>query len=488
MEALITQTHRILHQMRSGIGASWHAIEEPVQGHGGSAWGANPRPEDESAWQSIYKHASWLGMTFSRVEIEQRMYQPQQDRFTFDGFEMRVLYRILDWCERNGADVLLQQMWSNVRWNAHTELLGSPNSVLKSSPKNLEAFADGIIALVHHLVRIKGYTCIKYLCLNNEPGHSWSWYQDKNMDPQSITPALRLVAQKLQENNLEVALTGPDWTDLPPLDKNLIDFSTYIDAYDIHSYNANFDWRKDGFLSSDWPLGGYPMQTAIDRLAEWVHFAHEQGKPFLLSEMGSMQFGWGGDHPGPGKFDAGLKDVQMIIRGMNIGIDAFNRWSFNNRGNLDGQWQLIDTWDAENITLLNTFQPHPNVFYLYGLISRLTPKAPSIFECQVKGGHDGDYQRLFAACNGNEKVTNLLVTNDSYEEIDVKIHLNEQLAPTFFLYELNESEHADQVFVDTTPTKVEIVDGVLQVGVKPKSLYVLSSQYLKHHSPSPIIE
>ena len=31
---------------------------------------------------------------------------------------MRILYRILDWCQRNKADVFLQQMWGNVRWNA----------------------------------------------------------------------------------------------------------------------------------------------------------------------------------------------------------------------------------------------------------------------------------------------------------------------------------------------------------------------------------
>ena len=66
------------HRMRGGIGASWHAIEAniPVEGdrsHGGSGWGANPPPEDDLAWQAVYRHADWLGLDFCRVELEQRM-------------------------------------------------------------------------------------------------------------------------------------------------------------------------------------------------------------------------------------------------------------------------------------------------------------------------------------------------------------------------------------------------------------------------------
>ena len=474
---------RIIHHMKSGIGASWHAIEEPVQGHGGSAWGANPRPEDSDAWESIFSYASWLGMGFCRVELEQRMYQPQRNRFTFEGYEMRILYRILDWCEAHHTDVFLQQMWSNVRWNAHDALLGSPNSVLKSSPKDLEAFSDGIVALLHHLIRVRGYTCIKYVCLTNEPGHPWSWFQDEHMKPDKLTEALRSVYEKLKKVGLEVSLAGPDWTDLPQLDESQIDFDSYIGAYDIHSYNANFDWRKEGFESSDWPLGGYSLSTAMDRIKDWVDYAHERGKPFFLSEMGSMQFGWGGDHPGPGKFDAGLKDVQTLIRGMNIGVDAFNRWSFNNRGNLDGQWQLIDTWNPEEICLLDTFHPHPNVFYLYGLISRITPKASKIYKCEVIGGADTSYQRIYASCAGNKSQKNIYLTNDSDNEFSGRIELAQHKNEPWYVYEVYQEKHADRVEIDTTPRPVEQEGNGLDIQLKPKSLYIFSTKYLAHHEP-----
>ncbi|MEM6628030.1 MAG: hypothetical protein AAF694_00080 [Bacteroidota bacterium] len=473
----------VIHQMKSGIGASWHAIEEPIQGHGGSAWGANPRPENEAAWESIYQHASWLAMGFCRVELEQRMYQPQRDTFTFEGYEMRILYRILDWCEAHQTDVFLQQMWSNIRWNAHDSLLGSPNSVLKSSPKNLNAFAEGMVALVEYLTQVKGYTCIKYLCLTNEPGHAWSWFQDGEMKPDNLTKALKCVHEKLKAAGIDLPLAGPDWTDLPELDESLIDFDPYIGAYDIHSYNANFDWRKEGFASSDWPLGGYPLSTAIERLKDWVQYAHERGKPFFLSEMGSMQFGWGGDHPGPGRFDAGLKDVQTLIRGMNIGVDAFNRWSFNNRGNLDGQWQLIDTWNPAEICLLDQFSPHPNVYYLYGLISRLTPKGSEVHASEVNGGNDGTYQRIFAACIGKNGVKNLYLTNDSAHSFSGLVEWISPDTDPLFVYEVRQDKHSKQVEVDTTPTPIKRVGNEISLQLAPKSLCIISNIFLSHTDP-----
>ena len=102
--------NKVTNVMRGGIGASWHAIEKPIPiGHGGSGWGAYPPADDERAWQQIYRHAGWLGLDWNRVEIEQRIYEPERGHFTFDSPEMRILYRILDWNQQHGADVFFQQ-------------------------------------------------------------------------------------------------------------------------------------------------------------------------------------------------------------------------------------------------------------------------------------------------------------------------------------------------------------------------------------------
>ena len=114
-----------------------------------------------------------------------------------------------------------------------------------------------------------------------------------------------------------------------------MDFDEFIGAYDLHSYYAGFDWH---------PGGGYPLAVAEKRLAQWRKWSAARGKPLFLSELGTMIYGWGGSRPGPSTWEAAIKDAELVVRALNLGVDGFNRWSFVNRGDLDGVWQMIQTW------------------------------------------------------------------------------------------------------------------------------------------------
>ncbi|HVV70123.1 MAG TPA: hypothetical protein VHI52_01210, partial [Verrucomicrobiae bacterium] len=363
-----------VHEMRGGFGASWHAIEQPIpvtanRSHGGSAWGANPPAENNDAWKQLYRHADWLGMDFIRVEVEQRMFEPDEGRFVWDSAEMRILYRILDWCQRRHADVFLQCMWGNVDWNAFPEFRGDPVKRVHSGPYSMDKFADGLGALMKHLVRDKHYTCIRWLCINNEPGFEWSWWQRPPNTALPLRDGLAAVRQALDREGIAVQLSGPDWTDLPALDAQKVDFDSFIGAYDLHSYYAGFDWD---------PHGGYPLAEAEKRLAEWRQWSAARRKPLFLSELGTMVYGWGGTNAGPASWEAAIKDAELVVRGLNLGADGFNRWSFVNRGDLDGAWQMIDSWDSRRKTLRKQITPCPNSYFVYGLICRLTAKHSNI--------------------------------------------------------------------------------------------------------------
>jgi hypothetical protein len=183
-------------------------------------------------------------------------------------------------------------------------------------------------------------------------------------------------------------LSGPDWTDLPELKPPEIDFDPFIGAYDLHSYFARFDWGAGN---------GYPLAQAEERLRAWAQWAGERGKPLFLSELGSMVFGWGGSDGGPSTWDAALKDAELVVRALNAGVEGFNRWSFVNRGDLDGQWQLIDTWNPATKTLLKTYTPKPNAYFVYGLISRFAAKHSALVPTEVMGGQLDGTNRVFAA-------------------------------------------------------------------------------------------
>ncbi|MGD0577345.1 MAG: cellulase family glycosylhydrolase [Bryobacteraceae bacterium] len=418
--------------MRGGIGASWHAIDRELPSHqpkgddsySGSAWGGNPDPDDAPAWQRLSAHADWLGLDWVRVELEQHMYEPRRREFSWDNRDMRALYRILDWAQSRHIDVFLQQMWDDVDWNAYPGLENDPVGRLRSAPRSIPEFVYGLGELVAHLTRDKGYTCLRWLSINNEPGwDEFSWWQGSDLKALPIDPAFAAVRAELDSRGIRLPISGPDWTDLPKLDPSKLGFESSLGAFDLHSYTAVFDDMdtKDS----------YPLREAQLRLGEWAQYAHDRGKPLFLSELGTMGFGWGRRHAGPGSYESGLKDASLVVRGINAGVDGFNRWSFTNRGDLDGQWQLVDTWDPDANRLLPQFRPHPNVYFQFGLLSRFIAAHSAVLDTRVEGPFSERERKLVATALRSPK-GNLTVclVNESPRDADATITLQGLTAAT----------------------------------------------------------
>lgn len=396
------------HSLRCGLGACWHAIEQSSDPtYAGSAWGGNPPADDARAWERLYELADWTGMSFLRVEVSQRMYEPERRVFTWDSPEMRVLYRILDWCQSRGAGVFLQQQYNNVAWNAFPEFRDDEVAVLRSGPYALDEFTHGIVTLTEFLVRERGYSCIRYLGLNNEP-HDWCCWRSPTESPMPMLPAVKAVAGELAARGLPVTLAGPDYVETPCSDA-VNTLAPHLGAFEVHSYGGAFDWRTEHAFN--WC---YPMREGVEKFAAWVAYARRQGKPFFLGELGTFDYGMGGSKPEPGSYEAALKDVEYAIRLMDIGVEGFCRWSFVNRGHLDGQWQLIETWDPKGHCPRATIEPHPNSFFLWGLLSRFIAAGAVVAHADWSGGADAAHRRVFGVAVTNpDGARTLAVVNDS---------------------------------------------------------------------------
>jgi hypothetical protein len=470
-----------LHTMRGGLGASWHAIEKPmpvtpggdpqfggIVSHGGSGWGANPPAEDDKAWRQIYQHADWLGFDWCRVELEQRMYEPERNRFDWDNPEMRILYRILDRCQRRNCDVFLTQMWANVAWNAVPELRNSATGIVHSGPASMDDFAEGLAALMEHLVKTKKYTCIRWLCITNEPNYAFSWFQRAYNTPMPLTPALEAVRKSLDKRGVAIPLSAPDVGTFS-FDPAKVDYQQSVGAYDLHDYYHDFDWKpgQQGKLASH-----------VEQMKTWAAWAHQQNKPLFLSEYSC--FGTVG-------FPLALRDAEMVVRDLNTGVDGFNRWSFLNVGYLDGQWQLLETWDVKNNKLRDNYTPYPNAYYFVGLLSRYTAKHSTVLSSQVEGGTIAPHQRVFAAALRSPKGQfTLLVVNDAEQPWNAAIDIRGLPAEVrLHRYEVSRAEkgRTDLRIEPQREFAVAKAASTFHDALKPESLTVYTTYRLQHSEP-----
>ena len=83
------------------------------------------------------------------------------------------------------------------------------------------------------------------------------------------------------------------------------------------------------------------------------------------------------------------------------------------RGDLDGQWQYIDTWDRKNKKLLADFAPHPNSYFALGLLSRFVAKNSAVLVSQVASMQVNGWQRVSCAVFRSPKGNlTLAIVND----------------------------------------------------------------------------
>jgi hypothetical protein len=203
-----------------------------------------------------------------------------------------------------------------------------------------------------------------------------------------------------------------------------------------------------------------------------------------------MAYGWVPDKPGPSCPESALAASELVLRLANAGVDGFNRWSFLNRGDLDGQWQLVDTWDREHKKLLSEFTPHPNSYFCLGLLSRFTAKHTAVLDSRVEGGKLAGWQRVFCAAfrspSGN---LTLALVNDSPAEFQLKLGIHAMPKATAFCrYRYGEAEREQsglRIEPQAGPSPIA-EPGQWQDALPPNSLTIYSTYKLTHDAPGVI--
>ena len=444
-EVTITvDTGKVVHTMRGGIGASWHAIGPTVYYYPdligrnnrtclGSAFGGNPplRPEYEPAWRDLLRHARWLGLDFIRVEISLRMYNPQRGEFTWDNAEMQTLDRILQYCQSNHVDVYFTMMSQDVDWNAHPGVCR-----LQSEPRSVADFAESYATLLARLVKTNGFTCIHWVTVNNEPGMSCGWWQQADKKPGSIMPAVRALRAALDQRGLkEVAVCGSDGHGL----------------------------KSGQFEPQDSAVGALSMHNygGVSKYSDCIKVARERDIPFFVAEFGrfftanfegdNMAMG-GPRSEAPKSYDAQMLNAEKVLIGLNEGVDGFNRWSFVNRGDLDGQWQMVRTWNPNLWDFYKRVMPEPVPYFCYGILSRFAAKHSAVLASSSDGS-----EIVATALRSPKGQMTIYLLNKSAQERKVFLTLaSANKALVFRRYQVTEAEVTKPSFSLTPLATVDL--------------------------------
>jgi len=334
-----------------GFGAEWDSNAYTLSG-----------VTDED-FERIVNRVEWMKLPIVRMMILTQWCYKGKDRYDWDDPHMMWLYRQLDVCQRLGITVLLTD-WGIETWAK------IPDAAKMDEPK----YAKIIAHYMDHLVIKKGYTCIQYFVVGNEPNLECK-------DIERWIKAVENVSDEFHQTGLSdrITLMGPDAAEAENWVKVSVDkLQNRLGAYDLHSYPSEAKLR-DGttrnLLRDNWKYA-----LAKDPKAGQ--------KPLILSEAGIFADGFSASNNSLNldpKY--GVLMCDYAVQAANAGTWAILAWMLDDNSHVDFSWGM---WKAHKDGMA-----HKPWFYAWSLLCRIFRPGMSIvhatsnsLEVKVLAAHD----------------------------------------------------------------------------------------------------
>lgn len=216
----------VLTQSYLGNGPQWGGYDIV------EAWTGNPSLS-EADWNTLFKRVSFMRPSLMRIMVSQgwnymdgEVYRPQKSD--------PVLGKMLAYCQEKGITVQLGE-WGHV------------------GGSSIDAtWVDRATDFLSYLVKEKGFTCIKYYTIVNEPNGDWSSTLGNFPLWKNI---VRQFYDKLGEKKLNelVTIMGPDVAIWSLAETSWVintrnELGAEVKAFDIHAYPSHEDVRTTSFL------------------------------------------------------------------------------------------------------------------------------------------------------------------------------------------------------------------------------------------------
>ncbi|WP_343330774.1 cellulase family glycosylhydrolase [Polaribacter staleyi] len=484
-----------------------NTVNVPFIGHG-VQWSAYPHADANNAewgflmtdekWNTLYKRLDFVKPHIIRVmDVAAWRYYKGLDKkgepiLDFDTQEIKSLYKLLDYCQSRNIKVLFGEWGAPGLWNLDESI---PEIERADDPR----WTNMIVKYLEHLINEKGYTCIQYYNLVNEPNGYWA---STDGDWEQWKTGYKMLAEALKKSSLDkkIQLSGPDavtqWNH-PSHPKKADDWVystvTELDSitglYDFHIYADQDLIRTGNFISYLEPFTSEIAKTK---------------KPLVLGELGMK---YSGDlnikNKAKGEADpyAGADDSSMFvydyfygvdmadaaIQSMLAGVGGTIAWDLDDAmhtvGDL-GEKDQLKKWGMWNI-LAEEFgdlevdkKPRPWA-YSWTLLCNLFPSESTIYKPVYSVANDS----IRAVASRNNETFTVAIVNQSNTSKTIGLDASLlMLDASIYLYEYSEKNrpvNTDGFPVVTKKIDLDSKEKNIVVTVKENSVVFLSSILIK---------
>ncbi|HOZ48100.1 MAG TPA: hypothetical protein PLO37_21195 [Candidatus Hydrogenedentes bacterium] len=344
----------------------------------------------DEEFETVARRVRWMRLPMARVMMLTKWCYFGEGRFEWATAGMNALYRQLDVCQQVGTTVFLTD------WGAEKEWTTGPGIGGVDDPE----YAKVIGTYLDHLLETKGYTCIRYFILTNEP--NWEvgdWEKWKR--------GVRQVAAELAARGLDKRLTfvgsdtSQDGTNESWHRRAVDELADVFGVYDIHRY-ASGRRVRDGQLEDYWK-------------AQWdyarANDPNGRTKPCMVGEAGLND---DAQHPASsphiGEYMYGMFMADYAVQAARAGSAAVSAWMLDDNCHPGFAWGM---WGNKPQGM-----PLRPWFYPWALLARYFPGGSVIYRV---ANQPDDVRILIAHVPGSAGGWSVCVVNRGDAAVAVRV-------------------------------------------------------------------
>ncbi len=356
-------------------------------------------------FQVIGERIKWMDIPIVRIMMQTKWCFSESTGYDWDNDDMNALYRHLNFCKQNNIEVLLTDWGVEVDWLAVDGITRTDDSL----------YAEVIGTYLDYLINKKGFTCIKYFSLVNEPNYEVGNFERWRNGFENVYNVL--IDKGLDK---KIKLTAPGQSNNKEWFFDTVDEARFaVDIYDAHLYA----WKEKTIIGE--------VNTELKELWDYAKSIdiNIDRKQFFVTEAGMRDGQSANISLEIDNYYYGVFMMDYAIQALHSGATAVLAWMLDDNSHPEFQWGL---WKDKK----NGMQLRP-WFFTWSLLTKLFQPGNYIYRLRPRSIQ----LRALASKskNGNNNTWSFCLVNVGNDTAAFSIKVDGEKTYKFYKYLYNET-------------------------------------------------